>query len=85
MHAFDGPTLGTGTLTDAERRYAEEFRARFDTDAWLFRKSERNRLTGLLRAGDAIGRRHHKAVGGIIWATLVVWDGAILHVIVDGD
>ena len=82
-HAFEAPALGTGALTDTERRYAEEFRARFDTDAWLFGKSERNRLTG--QAGAAIGRGRHKAVGGMIWATLAVRDGAILHAIVNGD
>ena len=84
-HAFEAPALETGALADAERRYAEEFRARFDTDAWLFGKSERSRLAGSLRAGDAIGRGRHKALGGMIWATLAVRDGAILHAIVNGD
>ena len=84
-HAFGVTDLEPGALTDAERAYAEEFRARFDTDEWLYGKSERNRFGGMVRPGDHVGHGREKAVGGMIWATLVVRDGAVLHAIVNGD
>lgn len=84
-HAFGNPKLETGVLTDAERAYAEEFRTEFDNDTWLFGKSERNRLGGIAKPGDVVGHGREKAVGGMIWATLVRRDGRILHAVLNGD
>lgn len=85
VHAFGVTSLEIGTLTETERAYAEEFRAIYDTDTWLYGKSERNRLGDLLRSGDTVGRGREKAVGGMIWATLAVREGKVLHAIVNGD
>ena len=84
-HAFGGPVLEPGTLTATERAYAEEFRAQFDNDGWLFGKSERTRFGSLLQPGDTVGRGREKAVGGMIWTTLVVRDGRVLKAVVNGD
>lgn len=83
--SFTGHALEQGSLTDVENRYAEEFRNRFDTDAWLYGKSERNRFADILRDGDAVGYGRTKAPGGMIWTTLVVRDGTVLHAVVNGD
>ncbi len=84
-HAFGNPAFEPGSLTDAERGYAEAFRAKFDNEGWLYGKSERNRFGGLTGPGDTVGRGREKAVGGMIWATLVVRDGTVLHAVVNGD
>jgi len=84
-HAFGETGLVSGAPSALELAYAEEFRARMDNDGWLYAKSERVRLGGLLRTGDAIGRGRAKAVGGLIWATLAVREGRVLHAIVNGD
>ena len=84
-HAFSGVTLEPGELTDAEHGYAKDFRAEYDNDTWLFGKSEKVRFGALTQAGDTVGRGREKAVGGMLWATLVVRDGAVLHAILNGD
>jgi lipoate-protein ligase A len=84
-HAFGDPKLEAGVLTDAERTYAEEFRTQFDNDTWLFGKSERNRFAATVKPGDTVGHGREKAVGGMIWATLVQREGRIRHAIVNGD
>ncbi len=84
-HAFGVTDLVPGAVTAQERAYADEFRRTYESDDWLFAKSERNRLAHLLRPGDTVGRGRAKAVGGLIWATLVVRDGAVLHATVNGD
>ena len=84
-HAFGDPVLEPGELTDAERAYAEEFRAQYDNDGWLYGKSERSRFAGVVQPGDEVGRGREKAVGGMLWATLAVRDGTIVHAILNGD
>ncbi|MEE2995785.1 MAG: hypothetical protein VX700_01445 [Pseudomonadota bacterium] len=84
-HAFSGTELEFGGLTDVERKYAEEFRAEYDNDGWLFGKSERNRFRSNMQAGDTVGYGREKAVGGMLWATLAVRDGKIFHAILNGD
>ena len=84
-HAFGVTDLVVGAVTDVERAYADEFRKQYESDDWLFAKSEATRFGKLVRAGDTIGRGRFKAVGGLIWATLVLRDGAVLHAIVNGD
>jgi len=84
-HAFGAPVLEPGKLTDAERKYAEEFRAEYDNDGWLFGKSERNRFRADTQPGDTVGYGREKAVGGMLWATLAVRDGKIFHAILNGD
>lgn len=84
-HAFGVTELEIGPLTDAERAYAEEFRTRYDNETWLYGKSERNRFDGIVRPGDTVGRGREKAVGGMLWATLLVRDGVVAHAIVNGD
>ncbi len=83
--AFAGHALEAGALTDGEHRYAGEFRNRFDTDEWLYGKSARNRFANLLRSGDTVGHGRTKALGGMIWTTLAVRDGRVLHAVVNGD
>lgn len=84
-HAFGVTDLVTGSVSDRERAYAGEFRLKYESDDWLFAKSEARRFGSLVGAGDTVGRGRAKAVGGLIWATLVVRDGAVLHAIVNGD
>jgi lipoate-protein ligase A len=84
-HAFGEGTLTQGAVTDVERGWADEFRAEYESDEWLYAKSEATRLTSLLQPGDIVGRGREKAVGGLIWATLAVRGGKILHAIVNGD
>jgi len=84
-HAFGESGLVLGEPSALELGYADEFRAQMDNDAWLYAKSERVRLGGKLRDGDTIGRGRAKAVGGLIWATLALRDGAVMHAIVNGD
>ncbi|MBT5051562.1 MAG: lipoate--protein ligase family protein [Rhodospirillaceae bacterium] len=84
-HAFGETDLVPGAVSDLERNYADEFRAQYESEDWLYAKSERTRFGALVKSGDAIGRGRAKAVGGLIWATLVVRDGMVLHAIVNGD
>lgn len=84
-HAFGESDLDVGSLTDAERGYAEEFREELESDEWLFAKSEKTRFGDMIQAGDTVGRGRVKAVGGLIRATAVVRDGEMLHAIVNGD
>ncbi|MDA1323753.1 MAG: hypothetical protein O3C34_03315 [Proteobacteria bacterium] len=84
-HAFGVTDLVTGAVTDLERAYADEFRKHYESDDWLFAKSEGTRFGSLIKAGDTVGRGRAKAVGGLIWATLVLRDGVVLHAIVNGD
>jgi lipoate-protein ligase A len=74
-HAFGESTLTPGAVTDVERGWADEFRAEYESDGWLYAKSEATRLTPLLQPGDIVGRGRAKAVR----------DGKILHAIVNGD
>lgn len=83
--AFGETELAPGAVTDLERRYAEQFRDRYESEEWLFAKSERSRLGALVRPGDTVGRGRAKAVGGLIWATLLLREGRVLHAIVNGD
>ena len=84
-HAFGETDLTIGSVIDAERGYADEFRAEYESEAWLFAKSEKTRFAGLLQDGDTIGRGRAKAVGGLIWATLVLRNGKVLKAIINGD
>ncbi len=84
-HAFGEDALTPGAVNEAERAWADEFRAEYESDAWLYAKSEGVRLAPLLRRGDRVGRGRAKAVGGLIRATLALRDGKILHAIVNGD
>lgn len=84
-HAFGVNDLAAGTVTDVERAYADEFRQQYESDIWLFAKSEGNRFGKMAKPGDTVGRGRVKAVGGLIWATLVVRDDAVLHAIINGD
>ena len=84
-HAFGEESLVAGNVNEAERGWADEFRAEYESDAWLYAKSEATRLAPNLQDGDAVGRGRVKAVGGLIRATLAVRDGKVLHAIVNGD
>jgi len=80
-----GERLDTGAVTDDERAYADEFRAEYEGDGWLFAKSERTRLDPVLQPGDMVGYGRSKAVGGLVRATLAVRDGKVIHAIINGD
>ena len=84
-HAFGETGLDRSGLIAAEKIYAEEFRAQFESDDWLFGKSERNRIGDMLQPGDTIGRSRVKAMGGMIRATLAIRDGRVLRAIINGD
>ena len=84
-HGFGETGLETCQLSAAERASADQFRARFDTDAWLFGKSAGTRLGPVLAPGDTVGTGRIKALGGMIWATLALRDGHVLRAIVNGD
>ena len=77
--------LARAGIGERERADAEAFRAEYETDAWLYGKSERNRFGAMTRPGDTIGRGRVKAVGGMIRVTLLVRDGTVAHAIVNGD
>ena len=83
--AFGETALVRGGLSDVERGYAEDFRATLTGDDWLFGKSRRNRLAGILGTGLTIGHGREKAMGGMIWATLAVGEGIVRAAIVNGD
>ena len=83
--AFGESGLVRDRLSETERGYAEEFRAKLATEHWLYGKSERTRLAGLLEPGTTIGRGREKAMGGMIWATLAARDGNVCGAIVNGD
>ena len=83
--AFGEAGLVRDRLSETERGYAEEFRAKLETEDWLYGKSERTRLAGLLEPGTTIGRGREKAMGGMIWATLAARDGNVCGAIVNGD
>jgi lipoate-protein ligase A len=85
LDAFGETDLATGAVSQIEKGYADEFRAIYETEDWLFEKSENRRFGALLQDGDTVGRGRAKAVGGLIWATLVVRGGTVLHAIVNGD
>ena len=84
-HAFGERDLERVELDPQERSDADAFRAEFESDAWLYGKSERNRFAGLAQPGDQVGRGIVKAVGGLIRTTLLVRDGRVVHAIVNGD
>ncbi len=83
--AFGETELVRNGLSERERAYAEDFRAGLATDDWLYGKSERTRLAGLLDSDATIGRGREKAVGGMIWATLALRDRKVRGAIVNGD
>ena len=84
-HAFGEEALEKGAVMDVEQSYADKFRAEYESDDWLFAKSEKVRFANLLQQSDTIGRGRAKAVGGLIWATLVLREGRILKAIINGD
>ena len=84
-HAFGEEALRKGGVMGVERSYADEFRSEYESDAWLFAKSEKVRFANLLKRSDTIGRGRAKAVGGLIWATLVLREGRVLKAIINGD
>ena len=84
-NTFNAPALDLGFLTDAENSYAREFREKFDNENWLYGKSEGNRFRRNLKKTDTIGYGRRKAVGGMLWATLVLREGKIWHAILNGD
>jgi len=84
-HAFGEKDLTKGKVIDVERQYADEFRLEYESKEWLFAKSRKTQLKGLLQNGDTIGLGRAKSIGGLIWATLVVREGMVLKAIINGD
>ena len=85
-HSANGEeALEKGAVMDVEQSYADKFRAEYESDDWLFAKSEKGRFANLLQQSDTIGRGRAKAVGGLIWATLVLREGRVLKAIINGD
>tara|TARA_B100000886_G_scaffold174531_1_gene119467 strand:- start:816 stop:1940 length:1125 start_codon:yes stop_codon:yes gene_type:complete len=80
-----GEGLKIGTISDIETVYGTEFRSEYESDRWLFAKSERNRLHPILKSGDTLGYGRAKAIGGLIRATIAIRDGKVIHAIINGD
>jgi len=85
MEAFAPPALQPGDLTAQERGWAEEFRRTLESDDWLYQNAFDRRLRPLLQPGDRIGDGREKAVGGMIWATLLVRAGHVAGAVINGD
>ena len=84
-HAFQERDLVKGRVIDIERSYADDFRSEYESEEWLFANSRKTLLGGVLRNGDMMGLGRAKAVGGLIWATLVIRNGEVLKAIINGD
>ena len=84
-HAFGVKNIAPGVVTEIEHAYSNEFRAQYEADDWTFAKSEGLRFGNLIRNDDTVGYGRVKAVGGLIWSTLVLRGGYILHAIINGD
>ncbi|MEC8622056.1 MAG: hypothetical protein VXY05_02960 [Pseudomonadota bacterium] len=80
-----GEGLTLGRTTKLEREYAGRFRALYESEEWLFAKSERTLLQPILRNGDTVGYGRSKAVGGLIRATLALRENKIIKAIINGD
>lgn len=83
--AFAPSGLEIGTLCAAEHDLSERFRRQMEDDSWLFDKAFDRRLGTVVAPDDLIGLGRAKAVGGMIWTTLLVRDGRIAGSIVNGD
>ena len=84
MSSF-GEGLTLGRTTKLEQGYAGQFRALYESEEWLFAKSERTLLQPILRNGDTVGYGRSKAVGGLIRATLALRKNKIIKAIINGD
>ncbi len=80
-----GERLEPGHLTKLEGQYADEFRGTYESEAWLFAKSERSLLGPILKPGDTVGYGRSKAVGGLIRATIALRGDRIVAAILNGD
>ena len=85
MYEAFGEGLKIGTISDIETVYGTEFRSEYESDRWLFAKSERNRLHPILKSGDTLGYGRAKAIGGLIRATIAIRDGKVIHAIINTD
>ena len=83
--AFAPPGLENGELSAAEHALSSRFRAQMEADEWLFDKAFDRRLGAMVQPADQIGLGRAKAVGGMIWATLLVRDGHVAGAIINGD
>ena len=84
-HIFGETMLNPGSVQQTEQVYAQEFRKIYESDEWLYGKSEGIRLKNVLNQDDFIGRGKAKALGGLIWVTLVIRQGIVIHSIINGD
>ena len=84
-HVFGETTLNPGSVQQNEQVYAQVFRKKYESDKWLYGKSEGIRLKNMLKEHDLIGRGKAKALGGLIWVTLVIRQDIVLHSIINGD
>ena len=84
-HVFGETTLNPGSVQQNEQVYAQVFRKKYESDEWLYGKSEGIRLKNMLKEHDLIGRGKAKALGGLIWVTLVIRQDIVLHSIINGD
>ena len=84
-HCFGETDLERAEPSAVEQAYSAAFRETLETDAWFYGKSELTRLGPMLEAGVKIGRGRAKAIGGMIWATLAIRSGKVMHAIINGD
>lgn len=83
--AFAPSGLVEGSLTAEEQSLSQDFRRQMEADDWLFEKAFDRRLAAAVHPSDKIGLGRAKAVGGMIWATLLVRDDQIAGSIINGD
>jgi lipoate-protein ligase A len=77
-------SLIAGELNSREQRYFNEFNSKFTSDEWFYGNSERYRFKDIPSDAQKIEVRH-KAVAGLIRATILVRDNKIFDLILTGD
>jgi lipoate-protein ligase A len=73
-----------GELNPQEQKYFDEFNRKFTSDEWFYANSERCRFKDIPSDAKKIEVRH-KAVAGLLRATILIKDNKIFDLILTGD
>ncbi len=86
MRRVFGPKveLQSGELNGAERRFLDEYQARYTSDDWFFANSERLRFTDI-PAEAKKAEAYHKAPAGLMGLTLLAKAGRVHDLILTAD
>lgn len=79
-----GIVLEPMMVSAAEEKYAKEYQGKYVSDEWFFANSEKTRF-GLIPEGIIKTEGRHKAVAGLIRATILVNENKIHDLIITGD